>query len=143
MSIQALALAFLAFTAIGGIAWVFVYPMLSGEKKAEARRASVARPEPAARQAEKSQRSRREQVEGSLKDLDARRQKEKSVPLGTRIGQAGLSWSVQKFWIISGILAAGAFLVALTVGGGLAGAAGMAFGAGLGVPRWLLGYLKK
>ena len=41
MSIQALALAFLAFTAIGGIAWVFVYPMLSGENKAEARRASV------------------------------------------------------------------------------------------------------
>jgi len=31
MNIQALALAFLAFTAIGGIAWVFIYPMLSGE----------------------------------------------------------------------------------------------------------------
>ncbi len=74
MNIQALALAFLAFTAIGGIAWVFIYPMLSGEKKAESRRASIARPEPAAaRQADKNQRSRREQVEGSLKDLEARR----------------------------------------------------------------------
>jgi tight adherence protein B len=143
MSMQALALAFLAFTAIGGIAWVFVYPLLSGEKKAESRRASIARPEPAARQADKSQRSRREQVEGSLKDLDARRLKAKSVALGTRISQAGLSWSVQKFWIISGIMAVVAGFVAFTVGGGIYGAVGMAFAAGLGLPRWLLGYLKK
>jgi len=142
MSMQAIALAFLAFTAIGGVAWVFIYPMLSGEKKAESRRASIARPEPAARQAEKTQRSRREQVEGSLKDLESRRQKEKSVPLSTRITQAGLAWSVQKFWIISGILAAAAFVAAFTAGGGILGAAGMGFGAGLGVPRWLLGYLK-
>jgi tight adherence protein B len=139
---QALALAFLAFTAMGGVAWVFVYPLLSGEKKAESRRASIARPEPTARQADKSQRSRREQVEGSLKDLEARRLKEKSVPLSTRISQAGLSWSVQKFWIISGILAGVGFFVAFVVGGGVLGAAGIAFGAGLGLPRWLLGYLK-
>ncbi|MBR1147606.1 type II secretion system F family protein [Bradyrhizobium sp. AUGA SZCCT0431] len=144
MSIQALALAFLAFTAIGGIAWVFVYPLLSGEKKAESRRASIARSEPAAaRQADKNQRSRREQVEGSLKDLESRRLKEKSVPLSTRITQAGLSWSTQKFWIISGVLAAVAGSVAFSIGGGVLGALGMAFGAGFGLPRWLLGYLKK
>jgi len=144
MSMQALALAFLAFTAIGGIAWVFIYPLLSGEKKAESRRASIAQPAPAAaRQAEKSQRSRREQVEGSLKDLEARRLKEKSVPLSTRISQAGLTWSTQKFWIISAVLAVAAGVVAFIVGGGILGAAGMAFGFGLGVPRWVLGYLKK
>src|SRR6266576_6533686 len=110
MNMQALSLAFLAFTAIGGLAWVFVYPLLSGEKKAESRRASIARPEPSTtRQADKSQRSRREQVEGSLKDLEARRLKEKSVPLSTRIGQAGLTWTTQKFWIVSGILGVAAF----------------------------------
>jgi tight adherence protein B len=144
MNIQALALAFLAFTAIGGLAWVFIYPMLSGEHKAESRRASIARPEPAAaRQADKSQRSRREQVEGSLKDLEARRQKEKSVPLSTRIGQAGLTWTTQKFWIVSGVLAVAAFFIAFWMGGGLLGGAGMAFAAGFGLPRWLLNYLKK
>ena len=79
MNMQALALAFLAATAIGGLAWVFIYPLLSGEKKAENRRASIAKPEPAARQADKNQRSRREQVEGSLKELEARRQKEKKA----------------------------------------------------------------
>jgi tight adherence protein B len=144
MNIQTLALAFLAFTAIGGLAWVFIYPLLSGEKKAELRRASVARPEPAsARQADKSQRSRREQVEGSLKDLEARRLKEKSVPLSTRIGQAGLAWTTQKFWIVSGVLGVAAFFIAFWMGGGLLGGVGMAFAAGFGLPRWLLGYLKK
>jgi tight adherence protein B len=141
---QALALAFLAATALGGLAWVFIYPSLSGERKAEARRATIARPEPAARQAEKSQRSRREQVEGSLKELDARRKKEKSVPLTTRLAQAGLgSWTPQKFWIMSGVSGAVGFVVAFVVGGHLLGAAVMAFGTGLGLPRWVLGYLKK
>ena len=143
MNLQMLSLGFLAATAIGGLAWVFIYPALSGENQAESRRALIARPEPAARQAEKTQRSRREQVEGSLKDLEARAQKEKSVPLGTRITQAGLAWSTQKFWIISGVLAAVAFGLAFSIGGGLLGGVGMAFAAGFGLPRWLLGYLKK
>ncbi len=57
MNMQVLALAFLAFTAIGGLAWVFIYPSLSGEKKAEiapcldcaagTRRASGLRQDPA------------------------------------------------------------------------------------------------
>jgi tight adherence protein B len=143
MKMQALALSFLAATAIGGIAWVFVYPLLSGEKKAENRRAAVAKPEPAARQAEKSQRSRREQVEGTLKDLEARRQKEKSISLSTRLTQAGLDWSTQKFMVMSGVLAAVAFVLAMLVGGGLLGAGGLAFAAGFGLPRWMLSYLKK
>src|SRR5580704_16141000 len=104
MNLQALALAFLAATAIGGLAWVFLYPLLSGEKKAESRRASVAKSEPAARSVDKTQRSRREQVEGSLKDLEARRQKEKKVPLGSRLTQAGLDWTPRKFMVISGAL---------------------------------------
>jgi tight adherence protein B len=143
MNIQSLAFAFLAAAAVGGIAWVFIYPLLSGERKAENRRASVARPEPAARQTEKSQRSRREQVEGSLKDLEARRQKESKLPLSSRLTQAGLDWSTQKFMVVSGIFAAVAFVAALILGGGLLAAIGLAFGAGFGLPRWGLGFLKK
>jgi tight adherence protein B len=144
MKMQALALAFLAATAIGGAAWVFIYPLLSGEKKAENRRALVSKPEPTAkRQADKTQRSRREQVEGTLKDLDARRHKENKQPLSVRLTQAGLDWSTQKFWVISGVLAGVAFLGALLGGGGLLGAAGLGFAAGFGLPRWGLSYLKK
>jgi tight adherence protein B len=142
MNIQALALAFLAATAVGGLAWVFIYPLLSGEKKAEHRRASVAKAEPVARNADKNARSRREQVEGSLKDLDARRRKEKRLPLSSRLTQAGLTWSPQKFMIISGILGAVAFVMAIFGGGGLLAAAGLGFAAGFGLPRWGLSFLK-
>jgi tight adherence protein B len=139
---QALALAFLATTTVGGLAWVFLYPALSGERKAEHRRAAVAKSEPAARQADKTQRSRREQVEGSLKDLEARRQKEKKIPLSSRLTQAGLTLTVQKFMIISGVLAAVSFAIAMLAGGGLLAAIGLAFAAGFGLPRWGLSYLK-
>ena len=142
MNLQALALAFLAATAVGGLAWVFIYPLLSGEKQAENRRASVAKAEPVARQVDKNQRTRREQVEGSLKDLDARREKEKKVPLHVRLTQAGLTWSTQKFMVVSGILGAVAFVMAMLGGGGLLAAAGLAFAAGFGLPRWGLNHLK-
>jgi tight adherence protein B len=143
MKIQALALAFLAATTLGGLAWVFVYPLLSGEKKAENRRASIAKAEPVARQADRSQRSRREQVEGSLKEIEARSQKQKKVALSTRLTQAGLSWSSQKFMIVSGVLAAVCFAIAMLVGGGLLAGIGLAFAGGFGLPRWTLGFLKK
>jgi tight adherence protein B len=143
MKIQALALAFLAATALGGMAWVFIYPMLSGERKVEHRRASVAKTEPAARQIDRSQRSRREQVEGSLKEIEARRLKEKKVPLGTRITQAGLAWSSQKFMIVSGVLAAVCFAIAMLLGGGVLAGIGLAFAGGFGLPRWGLSFLKK
>jgi tight adherence protein B len=143
MKMQVIALTFLAATAIGGMAWVFLYPLLSGQKKAENRRASIAKPEPTARSADKNQRSRREQVEGSLKDLEARRQKEKKLPLSTRLLHAGLDWSTQKFMIVSGILAAVGFVLAIMGGGGVLGGAGLAFAAGFGLPRWILNFLKK
>ncbi len=144
MNIQALALAFLATITVGGVAWVFLYPMLSGERKAGHRRASVAKAEPAAaRQADKNQRSRREQVEGSLKDLEARRQKESKIPLSRRLTQAGLNWTPQKFLIISGVLAAASFAIAMVAGGGSLAAVGLAFAAGFGLPRWALSFLKK
>ena len=144
MNMQVLALAFLATAAVGGIAWVFLYPLLSGERKAESRRASISRADaPAAKQTEKSQRSRREQVETSLKDLEARRQQEKSVPLSVRISQAGLDWTPQKFWVVSAVVAGVLFAAAMFVGGGLLGAAGLAFAGGFGLPRWALSFLKK
>jgi tight adherence protein B len=143
MTMQAIALTFLAATAIGGLAWVFLYPLLSGERKAENRRASIAKPEPSARSVDKNQRSRREQVEGSLKDLEARRQKEKKLPLSSRLTQAGLDWSTRKFMIVSGVLAAVSFVLAMLFGGGLLAALGLAFAAGVGLPRWTLNFLKK
>jgi tight adherence protein B len=144
MKMQILALAFLASAAIGGVAWVFLYPVLSGERKAEGRRASVAKAEPVAvRQSQRDARSRREQIEGSLKELEARRQKDNKVTLSSRLAQAGLDWEPRKFMIASGILGVIAFGVAMLAGGGPLAAIGLAFAAGFGLPRWALGFLKK
>jgi tight adherence protein B len=144
MKLETLALAFLAATAIGGVAWVFIYPLLSGERHAEKRRASVARAEPVrASSGDRTQRSRRQQVENSLKEIEERNKKEKKRPLNSRIAQAGLSWSKQKFFVISGILGFLAFAIALLFDGGLLAAVTLAFAAGLGLPRWMLGFLKK
>ena len=142
MKMQALALAFLAATTLGGLAWVFVYPLLSGERKAEHRRASIAKAEPAARQVDRSQRTRREQVEGSLRDIEARSGKQNKISLSTRLTQAGLTWSPQKFMMISGVLAVVCFAIAMLVGGGPLAGIGLAFAGGFGLPRWALSFLK-
>jgi tight adherence protein B len=142
MDLQTLALAFMAATAVGGVAWVFLYPALSGEAKAEKRRAAFARTVPAVRQVDRAQRSRREQVEGSLREIEQRLKRDRKLALPTRIAQAGLSWSKEKFLIISGILGAVCFAVPMFLGAGPVAAVGLAFAAGFGFPRWLLGFLK-
>ena len=78
---QAYGLFILVAIAIGGVAWVFIYPYLSGERHAERRMASVARSEPvAARPTRLTQKSRRDQVEGSLKEFEERQKKAKRGP---------------------------------------------------------------
>jgi tight adherence protein B len=138
------ALFFLVAVAIGGVAWVFIYPIISGERNAERRMASVARAEPmAARPTRGAQKTRREQVEGTLKDIELRQRTTKRVPLAIRITQAGLSWSTRRFLLTAGALGIGAFLLVLPTGAGLLAAIGLAFAAGGGLPLWLLSFLKK
>jgi tight adherence protein B len=145
MDMQTLALAFLVTVAAGGGVWVFVYPILSGEAKAEKRMESVARQAPASRVAPQRgvQRSRREQVEESLKELELRQQKVKRPPLTMQINQAGLSWSKRQFILISAALGLVVLVAAFAVDAGLLPALGLAFAAALGAPRWLLHYLKR
>jgi tight adherence protein B len=141
---QTYGLFFLVAFAIGGVAWVFLYPILSGERKTEQRMANVARSEPiAARPTRVAQKSRRDQVEGTLKELEERQKKAKRVPLSVKITQAGLEWSKRRFMVTAGTLGCVAFLVALLLGSGLLPALAFGFAAGCGTPLWLLKFLKK
>ena len=63
---QAIALFFLASVAVGGVAWVFLYPILSGDRKAEQRMANVAKSEPV-NVSRRQPKSRREAIEIALK----------------------------------------------------------------------------
>ena len=139
---QAIALFFLASVAVGGVAWVFLYPILSGDRKAEQRMANVAKSEPV-NVSRRQPKSRREAIEIALKEFEQRHKKSKSVPLAARISQAGLMWSKRQFFLISGGIAVGMFLLGILTGAGLLVGAALAFTGAFGIPRWLLSYLKK
>ena len=139
---QAIALFFLAAVAVGGVAWVFLYPILSGEKKAEQRMANVAKSEPV-NVSRRQPKSRREAIEIALKEFEQRHKKSKRVPLAARISQAGLTWSKRQFFLISAGIAVVMFLLGILTGAGLLVGAALAFTGAFGIPRWLLSYLKK
>ena len=146
MQMQTLAMFFLVALAAGGVIWVFVYPILSGERKAEQRQESFVRSEPAARVAAATRtgpKVRRDQIEETLKELEVRQKKQKNLPLAMRISQAGLGWSKRQYILISVAIGAALFVAIFLVGGGLLAAAGASFAGGFGMPRWLLAFLKK
>ncbi len=146
MPLETLAMFFLVALAAGGLIWVFVYPILSGERLAEKRQESIVRSEPAARVAAATRtgpKVRREQIEDTLKELEVRQKKQKNLPLAMRISQAGLSWSKRQYIMISVGIGLTLFVVIFLVGGGVLAAAGAGFAGGFGVPRWLLAFLKK
>jgi tight adherence protein B len=146
MAMQSLAMFALVALAAGGIIWVFVYPILSGERHAEKRQESVIRTESAARVAAASARNTpkvRRDIEETLKELEVRQKKQKNLPLAMRISQAGLKWTKRQYIIISVGIGFVLFALIFIVGGGVLAAAGAGFAGGFGVPRWLLSYLKK
>jgi len=135
---------FLVAVAIGGVAWVFVYPFLSGEKRIERRMANVARNEPMVARPTRAQgKVRREQIEGTLKEIEQRRKKAKRPPLSMRLKQAGLDWSKRRFMVTAAVLGVGAFVAMIVLNMGLLAALGFGFAAGCGLPFWMLSFLKK
>ena len=146
MPLHSLAIFFLGALGAGGVVWVFVYPILSGERHVERRQASVVGSQPVARAqaaARAGLKTRREQLETTLKEFEERRKKTKNPPLSVRISQAGLSLSPRQFMMISAVLGIIALGVGLGADIGLLPAIGISFAAALGLPRWLLGFLKK
>ncbi len=145
VDLQSLSVAFLVTVAAGGIAWVLLNPLFSGERQAEQRRQSIAASTPASRRAagRAAAKPRRDQIEETLKDLERRSRKASSIPLGTRIQRAGLKWSKQRFCILSGLLGVFVVLLALGFGGGIVVAGPLGFAAALGVPRWALKFLAR
>jgi tight adherence protein B len=144
MDLQLLAIVLLATFCAGAVAWVLVYPYLSGEKEVEKRMQSVARTgAPAVKSASRAIKSRREQVESSLKEIENRTKQRKSPPLSTRIAQAGVSWTKQQFTIGSAVLGLVVAAIVLILGVGPLAALGAGFAAGAGLPRWVLSYLKR
>lgn len=143
MNMQAIALAFLSSVTIGGLAWVFLYPLLSGEKKTEQRKAAFSRAGSTPRGEERTLRSRRAQVEESMKEVEQRLKQDQKLSLSMRIAQAGLSISDRQFTIFSAILGGVTLLTLFMTGVAPLAALGFGIAAGFGLPRWTLNWLKK
>lgn len=139
-SIAAIALAAIS---AGGVAYVFLYPLLSGEARAEKRHKALVTSSPDRGVERITAISRRDQVAQSLKDIESREKARHRIPLEMRLAQAGLTWTKSRFLVISAALGLMAAFVLFTLSGDpLMAAAGLLVG-GLGMPRWLLAFLKK
>ncbi len=85
---------------------------------------------------------RRKKILTDLKAID-RQQRKKSLSLESRMQQAGLMANVRAFWIGSAVTALVMLTLGFIVSHNLLEALGLAFAAGLGLPRWVLGFLSK
>jgi tight adherence protein B len=85
---------------------------------------------------------RRKALLKTLKEQD-RTQRKAAVTLNARLQQAGLTINVQTFWVASGVFGALTAGLVLFLRQPIWIAAGMGFAAGLGLPRWVIGFLAK
>lgn len=134
-----------AFVAVAGVGLAVTS---NGPSKTQARRTAQAVGEPTRRTKRQgpmdASAQKRKQVQDSLKEIEERqkRARKKTLTLNARLEQAGLSWSPQFFWILSGVLAVLTFLPLILTGQNLLLTLGATLVAGLGLPRWIIGFRK-
>jgi tight adherence protein B len=146
MELQVLAVAFLATTAVGGLAWVFLYPTLSGETRVEKRKETFVRQDAApsrVARVSRENKSKRDQVEESLKEIERRQKNIQKRSLIAKIAQAGLSWTKQQyvmFCAASGLAFAAAGLM---FNAHIAVVGVLGFVGAFGFPNWFLNFKRK
>ncbi|MFZ5668442.1 MAG: type II secretion system F family protein [Pseudomonadota bacterium] len=139
--------AVLAFVTIAGLGFVFAGGDSGGARAAKRAQAIVsggsnegrAR---AARAAANTPEARRRQILKTLKDQD-RLQRKVTLSIAARLQQAGLSLTERTFWILSATLGLVIGALALVVTQKPLIALGIAFAAGFGLPRWVVGFLAR
>ena len=139
-----LIIAVLGFIVIAGVGFALFSP--AGADAKALKRAQVIAGGAEAREAVRrrpgvtAQEQRRKQILRTLKEQD-RQSKKARLSLEARLKQAGLAMKVSTFWMLSAALAAVVLLLVLVLGRSPLIAIGLAFAAGLGAPRWVVGFL--
>lgn len=143
MDLSVIAVVALSTIAAGGVGYALLYPLLSGQARAEKRRKEFAAPV-AGRvvDREAQARQKRGQIALSLKEIENRETARNKVSLETRLLQGGLRWSRRQFYIFSAIASAVVGVLLLIVTGNLLFLAVGLFVGGFGVPRWYLARAK-
>jgi tight adherence protein B len=142
----------LAGCSAGAIAYALLFTRISNEQKAEKRLQSVKSADTdrvlakASRDRLAEAAKRRRSIQESLKDLDEKQKvKDRNVkkpPLKVQIRQAGLTMSMERFYIYSAVC--GLFLSAVVyfAGAPLYVVPGALLAGGLGIPRWVVIYMR-
>jgi tight adherence protein B len=132
----------IAGLAVGGVVYVLVMPYLSGERKAEKRVANVAQGQTKALKraslAQQPLQMRKQQVQDTIKNIEAKQKAKKRVPLRIRLMRAGLSIRPRTFYILSLLTGLVGGLIVLLTGSSPLVSLLAAFACGFGLPRWIL-----
>jgi len=134
--------ALLLMLAAGGVAYVFA----GGNSGASKKRLASVSGTPAARggaAAGDNTGQRRKNVQALLKDIEKQQAASKERPtMRRRLEQAGLAIEPRTFYIFSAFAGLGAAALCLIFRVNILATAGIALAVGLGLPRWVIGFLK-
>lgn len=145
-----LAFIVLAGLSAGAVAYVFLFDRVANERKAERRLDSVKRAETdravvkAARDRVAEVAKRRKSIQDSLRELDEK-QKDRDryihkPPLKMQLRQAGLSISVERFYVLSVLCGLALTIVLFIAGAPLLVLPGALLAGAFGLPRWFVAF---
>lgn len=153
LDIEIVAIIALVAIAAGAVAYGVLFSRIETEKKTTTRLNRVKSAETdiakvkAARDRVQEVSKRRKSVQDSLKELENKQleknRKNAATTIKAKLAQAGLSTTVTQFYLFSGVIGVVLSLIALVAGLPLVAIAGVAFVAGVGLPRWFVGFLIK
>lgn len=138
--------AFLAFVTVGGVGWVLVG---GGDSSAQAVKRAQAFGDPKTANIKgrkaavaNTPEARRKQIVDQLQESE-RKERKARMTMASRLKQAGLAMTARTFWIASAGVGITALLLPLLFGVNPLIAIGLAVIFGLGLPRWIVGFLGK
>ena len=139
--------AVLGFVTIASLGFVFVGGDDSSSKAVKrAQNFGIKSPQQGGKAARgaipQTQEQRRKQILLQLKDAD-RKERKARVTMAAKLRQAGLSLPIHVFWIISAVSGVFAGLLSFMFGAPWFLALGLLIVFGLGLPRWVVGFLGK
>jgi len=133
----------LAGIAVGGVVYVLVMPYMSGERKASKRVGNVAQAVQRRSAVPRFLQIRKQRVQDTIKNIEAKQKPKKRVRLRIRLIRAGLSMKPSTYYLLSCLTGVvGGFIVLVTGSSPLVSLLA-AFACGFGLPRWILARMIK
>lgn len=144
-----LAIVVLAAVAAAAVSYAVLFSRIESDKKSASRINRVKSAEldrtkvKAARDRVQELSKRRKSVQDSLKDLEKRQHEKtkKTLSLKSRLVQAGLPITPARFYLFSALFAFVLLVLLFLAGASTPIMLGIPVAAGLGLPRWVLGFL--